>query len=880
MKGIGGVLVGGLVVGSAVALADALASRFTKIADVEIQEPAQLELEDGLVGYWKFDSSINLGMDSSGFQNHGIVSSDDVTYTDAGKVNGAAKFVEGTVDVAVKVPHSRSLNLKDEITAAAWIKLDGNNTDNGDAILSKDGMLQPFAFFAVLEDFSSEVAAWFSGASVRTESVLPKGVWVHLAMTYDETIVKFYINGDLEAERISLAGLNEDSSADLYIGASPWGGAEDFSGLMDEVRLYNRVLKEIEIHDLAKSSRVVIGEVGTVRARQLRLNMWHTVQLEHTYTDPVVIMGPLTHNGGHAAHTRIRSVKPDSFTFKIEEWDYLDGRHGTEEEVSYLVMESRVHVLDNGAIIQAGKTTLDGTIRTVKLDQAFRAKPVVLASSQTYADPGALVVHINRVFKDAFKARLREQERNNDMMDISPHREEEIGYVAIEPGLGRIGDQVYEAGLTSKAVNHKWYTILFNQTFSDIPEFLAQKNTEKGDDPSALRLRVLDTDGVDVLVEEEQSLDQETEHAKEKVGYLAIEPAGLIQLERDVSYETEEHFDVGDAPMSVAVGDVNRDGILDVVTANFRSDDVSILLGEEEGLLGSAKSFAVGERPSSVKLGDVNGDGLVDLFTANQLSEDVSLLLGRGDGAFETEQRFRVGENPRSITSGDVNGDKLLDLVTANYVSDDVSLLLRREDGSFELERRFEVGEGPLSVMLEDLDGDGLLDVFTANFFTDDVSVLMGCSDGTLAEELRFSTGENPMSMTLGDVNADGMLDVVTVHWGTNAGTGTEHLSVLLGQMDGTFSEEERFGFQGEAPRAVTSGDVNRDGYLDLVTANGGNDVSVFLGPGDGTFEREQRFGAGDLPVSVALGDLNRDGSLDIVTANEFSDDVSILLQE
>lgn len=208
------------------------------------------DLDDELVGYWKFDNPSNLGLDSSGYENHGTVESPDLTYVGGGKINGAAKFIEGTIDVAIKVPHSDSLNLTNEITTAAWINLDGINTDNGDAIFSKDGISQPYAFFAVLEDFGGEMVSWFSGTAIRSDYVVPKQTWTHLAMTYDENTVKFYLNGILVNDIASSAGLNEDSSADLYIGTSPWGGAEDFSGLMDEVRIYKRVLSGPEIQAL------------------------------------------------------------------------------------------------------------------------------------------------------------------------------------------------------------------------------------------------------------------------------------------------------------------------------------------------------------------------------------------------------------------------------------------------------------------------------------------------------------------------------------------------------------------------------------------------------------------------------------------------------
>jgi hypothetical protein len=73
----------------------------------------------------------------------------------------------------------------------------------------------------------------------------------------------------------------------------------------------------------------------------------------------------------------------------------------------------------------------------------------------------------------------------------------------------------------------------------------------------------------------------------------------------------------------------------------------------------------------------------------------------------------------------------------------------------------------------------------------------------------------------------------------------------------------------GAAPFSVAVSDFNRDGKLDLAVANyGSNDVSVLIGNGDGTFHDAVNYGTGMQPLSVAVGDFNGDGKLDLVVAN------------
>jgi Domain of unknown function (DUF4347)/FG-GAP-like repeat/Domain of unknown function (DUF4114)/FG-GAP repeat len=305
---------------------------------------------------------------------------------------------------------------------------------------------------------------------------------------------------------------------------------------------------------------------------------------------------------------------------------------------------------------------------------------------------------------------------------------------------------------------------------------------------------------------------------------LALKPQvtqaypGVLQ-----SFANATNFSVGDSPYSVAVGDFNGDGKLDLAVTNNESDNVSILLGDGTGSFGSATNFSVGDSPYSVVVGDFNGDSKLDLVVANQGDDNVSILLGTGTGGFDSATNFSVGDSPYSVVVGDFNGDSKLDLAVANEGDDNVSILLGTGTGSFGSATNFSVGDSPYSVAVGDFNGDGKLDLAAANEGDNNVSVLLGDGTGGFGTATNFSVGQSPYFLTVGDFNGDSKLDLVASNNDSN------NISVLLGDGTGGFDSATNFAV-GEDPYQLAVGDFNGDGKLDLVVANySDNNISVLL---------------------------------------------------
>jgi len=222
----------------------------------------------GLVGYWNFNegSGGKVG-DSSGSDNSGTLSSyqDALLPQWADGFNGtsALKF-DGNNDF-VLVPDSSSLDLSSAVTLTAWVYLPAGAHYEDSRIVGKDASNGGTNLYLGIHNDSGNIVVGlgtdggFSGEAINVYSVgvVPRNAWTNVAMTYDGSLIKIYINGTLDSSYSWTGGFTTNNGMPLCIGAKNYQGAAGGSqygfcinGTLDDIRIYNTALSQQDVHNL------------------------------------------------------------------------------------------------------------------------------------------------------------------------------------------------------------------------------------------------------------------------------------------------------------------------------------------------------------------------------------------------------------------------------------------------------------------------------------------------------------------------------------------------------------------------------------------------------------------------------------------------------
>jgi len=343
-----------------------------------------------------------------------------------------------------------------------------------------------------------------------------------------------------------------------------------------------------------------------------------------------------------------------------------------------------------------------------------------------------------------------------------------------------------------------------------------------------------------------------------------------------IGTDSPSSFNINDRLVgNVAAGDINRDGRVDLATIHPAAGTASIVFGAGDGTFGPPSNLAVGPNPQTVQLADLDQDGNLDLVTVLEGNGTVSVQLGKGDGTFKAKNGYGVGKSPRYVMAADVNGDGRPDLITADYDDNAVSVLLKTSGGGgFKSRAKFAAGSGPTWVAAGDLNRDGFVDLVVADQLSGGFSVLYGTGNNALFGAPVFTgTGGGPLSVAAADLNLDGTPEIMV------SNTPFNRVEVWRSSGPTAYSLDSYFITVFE-PREVTVGDLDRDGYPEiLAAARLGQSFALYYGSA-APVGISRRWAFGSMGTSVVMADANGDGWPDLVTLNPRCQAVSVLLNQ
>lgn len=341
---------------------------------------------------------------------------------------------------------------------------------------------------------------------------------------------------------------------------------------------------------------------------------------------------------------------------------------------------------------------------------------------------------------------------------------------------------------------------------------------------------------------------------------------GTGKLNQSASYTLANLGTDNGAPM-LASGKLNGDDETDLAVVYERPNGVVVpYFATGGGRFEAGASYSLNATPDGIAIGQFTTSGYGDIAVTT--SRGIKILLGSSSNSFtsapETKYPYPTTFH-EGIALGDFDKDGKLDLAATDGFR--IVVYWGAGNGSFSGTSALSEN-GSYRAIAADIDGDGWLDLAAA-----DVSGAIHIFSNLANRNFRgapATNSPNASGLVVGDFNKDGKNDVAVVNSPSCAAPCSGTVSVYPGTAGSYFGAGKKYSI-GMHGAAIAVGDLNHDGYLDLVVTNttpGDNaDTSVLMGTSGGGFAASKNYTLGSLSNVAYLVDMNRDGKLDLVEA-------------
>ena len=364
-----------------------------------------------------------------------------------------------------------------------------------------------------------------------------------------------------------------------------------------------------------------------------------------------------------------------------------------------------------------------------------------------------------------------------------------------------------------------------------------------------------------------------------------LDSRGAENINEDFEYKTATEFATGSNRVTIKGIPTGKTTYLAIPpTANVTSATMQVLGRMPDTI----NKYAFGGRHSYISGADFNMDGNMDILTTDKDNNSVYILLNDGNSNIYSIKDYPTGDLPLQGTINDFNNNGYPDFAVVNQGGNSFTVLQNSANGDAKFKNRkdYKIGDWARDITSADLNNDGWTDIasITSNDYKLWINLNLGNETLSFSEAVNYSTEVSPVGIESGDLNNDGFVDLVIINVGANLTVnGARYYysaSVLKNKGNAEFLPMEHY-IVGKSPAGIEIDDFNNDGWLDIATSNrGGYNVSILLNKGNGKFSNAINYSLIDRPYSgrnLRTGDVDGDGDIDIVSVSSKMNTVEVL---